>query len=96
MPPSLPTRIAISPDALFQELDGETVLVDPHRGIPHGVCGLDNIGSRMWQLLAEHGNVATAVEQLLAEYDMDEATLYRDLANLIAELTEEGLLIVQT
>ena len=92
----LPTRVAISPDILFQELEGETMLVDPQRGIPHGVYVLDDIGARIWQLLAEHGDVATVVEQLLTEYDVDEATLHRDLANLIAELTEEGLLALQT
>ena len=47
-------------------------------------------------MLAEHGDVATVMKQLLAEYDVDEATLHRDLANLIAELIEEGLLTVQT
>jgi hypothetical protein len=55
---------------------------------------LDDVATRMWQLLAEHGDVGTVVEQLLAEYDADKATLHRDLANLIAELAEEGLIAV--
>ena len=96
MPTSLPARVAISPDVLFQELDGETVLVDPQRGIPHGVYVLDDIGSRIWQLLAEQGDTVTVVEQLLTEYDVDEATLRRDLADFVAELIEKGLLTVRT
>ena len=92
----LPTRVAISPDILFQELDGETVLVDPHRGIPRRVFVLDDIGSRIWQMLAEDGETANVVEQLLELYDVDEATLRRDLANFIAELIEKRVLTVQT
>ena len=96
MSTSLPAHVTIPPDVLFQELDGETVLVDPQRGIPHGVYVLDDIGSRIWQLLAEHGDVAPVVEQLLELYDVDEATLRRDLANFIAELIEKRVLTVQT
>ena len=57
-------------------------LVDPQRGIPQGVYVLDDIGTRIWQLLVEHGDVATVVEGLLAEYDVGEAVLNRDLTDL--------------
>ncbi len=89
----LPAQVAIPPDVLFQELEGEAVLLNLDT---EHYYGLDEVGTRMWQLLAEHGDVATVAEQVLAEYDVDEATLHRDLADLIAELTDEGLLTVQT
>ena len=92
MSTSLSARVAIPPDVLFQELEGACVLLnlDTER-----YYSLDDVGTRMWQVMAEHNDVATVVEQLLDEYDVHEATLRHDLANLIAELTEEGLITVQ-
>lgn len=89
MSTSLPACVAISPDVLFQELKDEAVLLnlDTER-----YYSLDDVGTRMWQLLAEHSNVAAVVGQLLGEYDVDEATLRQDLANLIAQLAEEELI----
>jgi hypothetical protein len=91
MSTSLPTRVAIPPAVLFQELEGECVLLnlDTER-----YYSLDDVGTRMWQLLAEHGDVATVVEQLLAEYDVDEATLRQDLVDLIGKLSEAGLVTI--
>ena len=89
----LPAQVAIPPDVLFQELEGEAVLLNLET---EHYYGLDDVGTRMWQLLAEHGDVATVVEQLIEFYDVDEANLRHDLAHLIAELAEEGLITVQT
>ena len=63
MSTSLPARVAIPPDVLFQELEGECVLLNLDTGRYYS---LDDVGTRMRQLLAEHGNVATMAEQLLA------------------------------
>ena len=89
---SLPTRIMLSPEVFFQELEGEAVLLDLHNEYYYS---LDDVGTRMWQLLVEHREVATVVERLLAEYDVDEATLRRDLAQLIAALADAGLVTVE-
>jgi hypothetical protein len=91
MNPSLPTQVEISPEALFQELEGETVLLNLQS---ERYYGLDDVGSRMWQLLAENGDVAAAFSQLLKEYDVDAAQLEADLATLIGRLAEAGLLTV--
>jgi hypothetical protein len=58
--------------------------------------GLDDVGTRMWQRLAEQGQPEAAVQALLADYagQVDEASLRRDLATLIARLAAEGLLTV--
>ena len=91
MNPSLPTQVEISPEALFQELEGETVLLNLQN---ERYYGLDDVGTRMWQLLAENGDVAAAFAQLLKEYDVDAARLEADLATLIGRLAEAGLLTV--
>lgn len=81
-------RISVSADALFQELEGETVLLNLHN---ENYYGLDDVGTRVWQLLHEHGDVARLIATMLTEYDVGEATLRQDVEALIAELLEAGL-----
>ena len=91
MPTSLPTRVAIPPDVLFQVLEDESVLLSLKT---EEYYTLDETGTRMWQLLAEHGDPELVIAQVLEEFEVDEATARRDLAHLIGELREEGLLDV--
>ena len=92
MPATLPQSVTISPDVLFQELNGEAVLLDLKTELYYG---LDDIGTRMWQLLESNGHVEAACARLLQDYEVDEATLKQDLAELIDMLAEAGLLSVQ-
>jgi hypothetical protein len=56
---------------------------------------LDDVGMRMWQVLAEGGDVTAALDALLAEYEVDRDALVQDLVRLIGELEEAGLLVVE-
>ena len=91
MNPSLPTQVEISSEALFQELEGETVLLNLQS---ERYYGLDDVGTRMWELLAENGDVAAAAAHLLKEYNVEPAQLESDLATLIGRLAEAGLLTI--
>jgi len=62
---TLPSQVQIPTEVLFQELEGESVLLNLQS---ERYYGLDDIGTRLWQLLAENGDVAAACEQLLKEY----------------------------
>jgi hypothetical protein len=73
---------------MFQELKGEAVLLDLKA---ERYFGLDDIAMRMWQLLAESGDVMAARTRLLQEYEVEPETLDRDLASLIAQWVEAGL-----
>ena len=77
---------------LFQELNGEAVLLDLKT---ERYFGLDDVGLRMWHLLESNGHVDTACARLLQEYTVDETTLKDDLAELIDKLAEAGLITVQ-
>jgi len=89
---SLPKEITVSSDVLFQELGNETVLLDLKNEIYYG---LDDVGSRLWRLLTEDGNPATAVVRLLTEYEVDEATLRENISGLVKELHEARLITVE-
>jgi hypothetical protein len=84
----LPPTVVVSPDVVSQELDGETVLLDL-RSEQYYV--LDDVGTRMWQLLTTLPDLAAVCAQLLEEYEVDEPTLRRDLSALIAKLAEVGM-----
>ena len=92
MCPLLPQTVLCSPDVLFRELEGEGVLLDLET---ERYYTLDDIGARMWYLLHEHEEVEAVVARLLDEYDVDEATLRQDLAELITRLSEAGLVVAQ-
>jgi hypothetical protein len=78
---------------LSQELDGETVLLDPKAGHYYS---LDDVGTRVWQLLSEHGDIAVVVARMRQEYAVDEETLRQDVLSLIDELRQKGLVIAST
>jgi hypothetical protein len=55
---------------------------------------LDVVGTRMWELLGEHGRVDLVYQALLAEYDIGEAPLREDLLGLVRGLVAQQLLEV--
>jgi hypothetical protein len=89
---TLPARVSIPSEVIFQTLHEECVLLNM---ASETYYGLDEVGARMWQLLAEYGETATVLAHLRAHYDADEATLRRDLAALIEKLSAEGLISIQ-
>ena len=79
-----------APDVLFQEIEGELVLLDLGQ---ERYFSLDDVGTRFWQLLTEHGEVDVVITAMLAEFDVDEPTLRHDVGRLLGELRERGLVV---
>lgn len=93
VPPVPPAaRVTPSPEVLFQELDGETVLLDLGS---ERYFGLDDVGTRVWQLLLAHGELAAVHRQMLAEYEVPAERLREDLLELVARLEAAGLVRVE-
>jgi hypothetical protein len=80
---------ASPPNVVFQLLDDESVLLHLQT---ERYYVLNDVATRMWQLLTESGSYTNTLAGLLAEFDSDEATLRRDLDDLIARLTELQLI----
>lgn len=89
---TLPGYVEIPSDVLFQELQGEAVLLNLQT---ERYYGLDPVGTRMWQLMTENGDVAAAFDQLSKEYEVAPDRLREDMAQLLAKLSELGLLKVE-
>ena len=67
----------------------ETVLMDLASGI---YFGLDGVGKRIWESIAEGKNLAAVVAVIAAEYEVDEARAQADVIEFVGELVERGLL----
>lgn len=65
------------------------VLLDPQGG---EYFGLDEVGTRIWELLPTHPTPHALADRLLDEYDAPRETLAADAARLLAELA--GLKLV--
>ncbi|HKX29751.1 MAG TPA: PqqD family protein [Blastocatellia bacterium] len=89
---SWPRQVSISDEVIFQEIEGECVLLNM---ATEQYYGLDDVGTRIWQLLSEYGKPVAVLEQLRQHYRVDEGTLRRDLGAFIAELQAEGLVKVE-
>lgn len=84
-------HITVAGDVLQQRLGEETVLL--HLGTER-YYGLDEVGSRFWQLLQEYQTLDPIVAALRREYEVDETALRGDLERLVDELAELGLIHV--
>ena len=53
---------------------------------------LNEVGTRMWTLLAELDSVESTVAAVVAEYDVTQEQVEQDLASLLEELAVNGLI----
>jgi Coenzyme PQQ synthesis protein D (PqqD) len=91
MAPTLDSRVRINDDVLFQELQGEAVLLNLKSGV---YFGLDPVGTRIWQLFSEHELLSDIAKAIVSEYDVVEDRCAEDLAALVADLERHGLVTV--
>jgi hypothetical protein len=82
-------RVSVPSRIMMRELDGEAILLNADTG---HYFSLDKVGTRMWRLLVDHGNVDTVCRALLDEYEVREDRLRRDLVELVSQLASHGLL----
>lgn len=71
-------------------IDGEMVLLDSRGG---AYFGLNEVGTRMLELALQARNREEAVDIILDEFEVDEATALKDWDDLFAALTSKGLII---
>ena len=75
---NLAQTVTISPDAIHQEVSGETVILDLKS---ENYFGLDEVGTRIWQLTEETGSLQDVYDRMLAEYDVTAEQLEEDMAD---------------
>jgi hypothetical protein len=88
---SLNSKIHINPDVLFQELQGEAVLLNEKTGV---YLRLNPVGTRVWELLEQNQPLSGILSALLKDYEVTEERLTQDLFNLIHEMVDNDLIEV--
>ena len=88
-----PYHAHVPEHVLFEELDGEAILLD----LPtEQYAGLDEVGTHMWQVLTGAPTIQDAYHTLLQEYDVPPERLQKDLNRFLDELVDEGLIQLTT
>jgi len=70
------------------DLAGEAALLDFKSGTYYG---LDEVGARIWKLIAEPRVVGDICGTIVAEYDVEADVCERDVIALLGELIARGL-----
>jgi hypothetical protein len=89
---SFTSRVRINDEVLFQELQGESVLLNLKTGV---YLGLDQVGTRVWQLMGQNEVLSAVKTAILQEYDVTEERCSQDLLELIGKMQEQGLVIIE-
>jgi hypothetical protein len=82
--------LKLSPDVVFRDLDGEAVILDLGSGT---YFGLNEVGTRIWQLVADGREPSAIVEIVASEYDADVEAIAADVARLLDELRVRRLIV---
>ena len=90
--PTLQQRAVPSRDVLFQQVGNETVLLNLSN---ESYFGLDPVGTRFWQLLADSPEIQPAFETMLGEFEVDAEQLSSDLLELVERMAKAGLVHVE-
>lgn len=87
MPLTLDTIVSISDDAVFRELEGESVVLNLQTGMYYG---LDEVGTRAWRAIEPKGALRQALDGVLRDFETA-PTAEADLLELAAALVDKGL-----
>lgn len=85
----LPSRVEIGDSVILQRLNDEAILLNMSS---QQYYGLNDTGTRMWELLIELGEPQKVVAQLQQDFPVPVSMLEADLESLVADLLNAGLL----
>ena len=86
---NLNQTFTISDEVICQVLEDESVLLDL---ASENYLGLDEVGTRIWQLIDDGETMRSVVATMLDEYDTNEDTLVADLDAFLNDLQVQGLI----
>jgi hypothetical protein len=84
-------RAAAPAHVLVRFLEQESVLLNLET---ERYFGLDETGTRMWQVVTTSPSIDAAYQELLAEFDVEPELLRTNFVELLSRLVDNGLLEV--
>ena len=91
MPDLLQARLQIAPTALFQDIEGEIVILCQDQ-----YFSLTEVAAKIWTCIAERGDLNALTTALVDDYEIDAATVRLDVARLLDQFVDEGLVVIAT
>ncbi len=88
---SLASTIRINDDILYNDLQGEIVILSPKDGVYFGRAP---VGTRAWQHNQHHARLGAVNDPMLKEYEVSAERLEEDLQDLVTRLVDNGLVEV--
>ncbi|MGC9489956.1 MAG: PqqD family protein [Thermovirgaceae bacterium] len=73
---------------VWSDLEEDTVLLDADAGTYYT---LNEVAASVWEKIDGKRTIGDIVELMLEEYDVERATLERDMEDLVADLEDKGL-----
>ncbi len=70
-------------------LDNEAVILNLDT---EGYYSLNEVGTKLWQLISQKVALKNAVDLITSEYDAEKNTIENDLLTVVNELKKEGLI----
>lgn len=81
-------RITIPSQVMARQVGEELVILDLASST---YFGLDDVGTRIWQLFSEKKSLGEVCEAMALEYDCPQETLLQDIRKMVDELSAKGL-----
>lgn len=88
---NLSDKVTIPAQVMARVVGDETVILDLANGTYYG---LDPVGARIWQLMAEGQTLAQICEAMLADYEVTREDIERDVAALGQTLLDKNLVSI--
>ena len=83
--------VSIPKSVMARRVGDEVIVLDLTGG---EYFGLPEVGARIWELLLDGKSLVEVAGVIVIEYDVDRATVERDVVSLVADLSDRGLLVV--
>jgi hypothetical protein len=83
------TRLQRKSDLLFNEIDGEVVMLSIENSEYYGI---DKVGSRIWELLEKSISFKELINKLMGEYEVSEQQCMDDTLDFLSILIEKKLI----
>jgi len=88
---SMSSVVQWDPNQIAATVDREIVILSVERG---SYYGLDDVGSEIWEKLANPTRIAAICDALSEKYEGDRPTIERDVLALLEEMAAEGLISI--
>lgn len=85
------STISRTHEILFDKVGDEIVMLNLDKGRYHA---LDEIGSEIWEMIAEPVLVADLISALLVKFEVSPEDCQRDVLAYLADLQERDLLVI--